>query len=241
MAVWAMIAGIVALVLAIIPGASFIAGLPAVVAIVLGAIALVKKKPGRGKATTGLILGVLAVIVSFFVSVVFIGTLAAENSANTAPAIEPADEDPDAEPSGPGVSEEPASETPALINPTEFKEVDERTLALIVKDPDAHVGEQLVVYGSITQFDAATGQCSFLADTSHAQQVSSFDYSNNTLFTARDGTSDCPVADPLVAGDHIKAWVTVLGSFSYETQIGGSTTVPFFELAEVEILPPTEY
>lgn len=219
---WAMIAGIVAIGLAIIPGASFVAGLPAIAAVVLAAMGLRQKRPGRGKAITGLILGVLAMIISFFVSVVFIGSIAMNDSPRAA------------------VSSDAATDEPA-IDPASFKEVDERTYALLVKDPDASIGQQLIVYGNVFQFDAATGKCSFLANTSHAMQANSFDYEHNALATGGDGEDDCPILDPVVEGDNVKLWVTVLGSLSYETQIGGNTTVPHFAVEQVEILPATEF
>ncbi|PPG28087.1 PASTA domain-containing protein [Pseudoclavibacter sp. RFBB5] len=122
-----------------------------------------------------------------------------------------------------------------------FTETDERTFGLVQKSPDAYVGTNMIVYGSVTQFDAATGACVFRANTSHAVQEMSFDYSSNTLMTAGDGESDCPGVAQVLADDHIKAWVTVAGSFTYDTQIGGSTTVPLFTVHQVEILPATEY
>lgn len=75
LALWAMIAGIVALVGATIPGLSFVAWMPALAAIVLGIIALVKKTPRRGQALTGVILGPIAWIVAIVVSVGFIAGL----------------------------------------------------------------------------------------------------------------------------------------------------------------------
>lgn len=68
-ALWAMIAGIVAIVSAIIPGLSFVAWIPAVAAIALGVIALIKKTPRRGQALTGVVLGPIAWLVAIIVSV----------------------------------------------------------------------------------------------------------------------------------------------------------------------------
>ena len=235
----AMIAAILAIVLAFIPAASFVGVVLAVAAIVLGAVALTKNKPGRGKAATGLVVGVLAAFISFFNSVSFIGSLAAENEPTSLETTDSTAAPTPDETVEPEQAEEPTEAAP--VDLANFTEVDERTFALLVKDPDAHVGEELIVYGSIRQFDAATGPCTFLANTSYAQMESSFDYSNNTFFKAGDANDDCPIAAPIVEDDHIKAWVTVEGSFSYDTQIGGNTTVPLFNLENVEILPPTEF
>ena len=41
--------------------------------------------------------------------------------------------------------------------------------------------------------------------------------------------------DRFVADDGVKLWVTIGGSLSYDTQIGGSTTVPAYLIHEKEI------
>ncbi len=70
----ALLVGIVALVLAFLPFASFIAWLPALIAVGLGITGLVLKNRKRGTALTGLILGGLALIVAIVVSVIAIVT-----------------------------------------------------------------------------------------------------------------------------------------------------------------------
>lgn len=68
----AMVIGIVAIVCAVIPGLSLVAFLPAIAATVLGIIALATKKPRRGRALTGVILGPIALVVAIIVSIVVI-------------------------------------------------------------------------------------------------------------------------------------------------------------------------
>lgn len=116
-----------------------------------------------------------------------------------------------------------------------YEELDERALAQIVKAPDDHIGRQVIVYGTITQLDAATGQCFVRVSIAHAPQDQWYDYEHNTVGLAGDGESDCPVLDPFVADDEVKLWVTVGGSISYETQIGGSTTVPAYVIDAAEL------
>ncbi|MEX1077679.1 MAG: DUF4190 domain-containing protein [Homoserinimonas sp.] len=65
----ATVVGIVAIVCAVIPGLSFVAFLPAIAATVLGIIALAARKPRRGRALTGVILGPIALLVAIIVSV----------------------------------------------------------------------------------------------------------------------------------------------------------------------------
>jgi hypothetical protein len=66
----ALIVGIVALVLAAIPFASFVAFLPALAAIALGIVGLVLAGRRRGTAIAGLILGGVALLVAIVISVI---------------------------------------------------------------------------------------------------------------------------------------------------------------------------
>lgn len=68
LAVAALVTGIAAFVMALIPYASFVAFIPAFVAIGLGVTALIKKA-AKGKPITGLVLGALAFFVAIGVSV----------------------------------------------------------------------------------------------------------------------------------------------------------------------------
>ena len=92
LALWAMIAGIVAIVSAVIPGLSFVAWIPAIAAIVLGVIALVKKTPRRGQALTGVILGPIAWLVAIIVSVGAIAGLSGRVVDEVAPNPEVSEE-----------------------------------------------------------------------------------------------------------------------------------------------------
>ena len=71
-AVAALVLGIVAAVFAIIPGPSFGAFVPAIVATVLGIVGLIRKTPRRGFALAGIILGAIALVVAIIVSIVAI-------------------------------------------------------------------------------------------------------------------------------------------------------------------------
>ena len=117
-----------------------------------------------------------------------------------------------------------------------YEELDERTLAQIVKAPDDHIGRQVIVYGAITQLDAATGKCFVRISIAEAPQDAWYDYEHNSVGFTGDGESDCPVLDPFVADDEVKLWITIGGSFSYDTQIGGNTTVPAYLIDDAELL-----
>lgn len=134
---------------------------------------------------------------------------------------------------------EPAQEPDATVTAgdlSEYEEIDERTLDQIVKAPDDHIAHQVVLHGRITQLDAATGKCFVRISVSHAAQDDWYAYEHNSVGFAGDGESDCPVLDPFVADDEVKLWVTIGGSLSYDTQIGGSTTVPTYFIHEMEQL-----
>lgn len=78
-ALLALIIGAVALVMAFIPGLSFIAFLPGIAAVVLGILALGLKKPGKTKSILGLSFGAASVLAGLLVSVVFIGSTLGDN------------------------------------------------------------------------------------------------------------------------------------------------------------------
>jgi hypothetical protein len=110
--------------------------------------------------------------------------------------------------------------------------VSSRTLAKIVKNPDNYKGKVLVVYGQVTQFDSATGTDTFLADVANRNTMSYgyFD-GENAMFTGKESK-----LDDLVEDDVFRATVTVTGSFSYDTQIGGNTTVPLFLVNKITVI-----
>jgi hypothetical protein len=71
----ALIVGILALVLAVLPYASFAAGLPALVAIVFGIVGMVVRGRPRGTAIAGLIIGIVALITAIVVSAILLTNL----------------------------------------------------------------------------------------------------------------------------------------------------------------------
>ncbi|MCM0673885.1 hypothetical protein NCC78_04075 [Micromonospora phytophila] len=115
--------------------------------------------------------------------------------------------------------------------PPSYKTLSERQWKLIAKNPDAHIGKTYVVYGRVTQFDAATGVDNFRADVAHRRMADEYDYETNTLLTGL--SSDL---ENLVQDDIFRANVTVLSSFSYDTQIGGETTVPLLQVDSIKVL-----
>ncbi|MEV6417219.1 hypothetical protein [Kribbella sp. NPDC051718] len=121
---------------------------------------------------------------------------------------------------------------PPKPEPVVYRKLTSRQWAKLVKSPDDHVGETILVYGVVTQFDAATGEDGFRADADSRRHSESYEYPENTVFQQETGSTKL---DDVVEGDFFTAKVLVLGSYSYDTQIGGNTTVPSFEVVSVSV------
>lgn len=112
-----------------------------------------------------------------------------------------------------------------------------REFAKLMKDPDSYIGRNFIVYGEVTQFDSATGEESFLANSGAVKDRISYgftNYSENTLYQGAAG-----LLKDVVEGDVFRATIAVLGSKSYDTQIGGNTTVPLFQLRTIAVYGST--
>jgi len=130
------------------------------------------------------------------------------------------------EPAAP-VAVEPAPLAPATT-------ITERQWALIAKSPAAHVGDRVIVFGKVTQFDAATGTAGFRANVGGKKLPVAYgfvNYPTNTMLTGDENG-----LATLVEGDIFRAEVTVIGPYSYDTQIGGSTTVPALTVTAYKVI-----
>jgi hypothetical protein len=116
--------------------------------------------------------------------------------------------------------------------PVQAVHVSKRRWAKIVKKPESYKGDRYIIYGQVTQFDSATGDDNFLADTAHRNIMSYgfFDGDNALL------TGSAEQLDDLVEDDVFRASVTVLGKIDYDTQIGGNTTVPLLEVNSLKVI-----
>jgi hypothetical protein len=113
------------------------------------------------------------------------------------------------------------AEEKAKRDPKTYNAISHRKWAQVAKDPDSYVGKKYVLYGWVTQFDSATGNDSFLVSTDAVQRAS-YEYDINTIAT----TDEPERFRKVVEDDLVKMYVEVGGSISYDTQIGGNTTVP---------------
>lgn len=141
----------------------------------------------------------------------------------------------------PGATAEPTEEATTDAPAPEkksYKSLSTRQFKRLAKDPDSYIGKTYIVYGEVTQFDSATGTDTFRADTGGKKLRISYGYVNydqNSILTG-----DEKKLKKLVEGDCFSAKVTVLGSYSYDTQAGGNTTVPMFEVDGFSIYGSTD-
>lgn len=114
---------------------------------------------------------------------------------------------------------------------TSHHAVSSRQWLEIVKDPGAAKGQCVTVYGEVSQFDSVTGDSVFRGQAGGVKAATSLgfaSYPTNALF---DG--DAKALGVLVQDDLFTAQVTVAGSQSYDTTLGGKTTVPVFRVDSV--------
>ena len=123
------------------------------------------------------------------------------------------------------------AEEAAKKDPATYEQLTDRDFALIAKNPGAAIGRKVVVYGRVTQFDAATGTTQFLARTAPSVPDSVYDYDQNTMVIG----DTAALIQNVVEDDLVTMHAEVLGSFSYDTQAGGNTTVPKLQVNIIEV------
>ena len=114
--------------------------------------------------------------------------------------------------------------------PVVYTELSPRDWQLLVKAPDDYTGNGYLLWGCITQFDAATGESSFRAQGAAMNTEYWFSDGANTMFNG-----DAEALAQFVADDVISMKVISEGSYSYDTQAGGNTTVPMFRVTEITL------
>jgi hypothetical protein len=95
------------------------------------------------------------------------------------------------------------------------------------RDPERHKGACGVLYIVVTQADANTGPCTFMASWSMAPDAESTDVA---LFAGEP----CDIASAVKEGESYKIEVVVAGEVTYDTVLGGRNTVPKFTVTKVE-------
>ena len=210
-----------------------------------------QKKGGRGKWIAG---GAVVVLV-----LAAIGAIAS-SSAPTAVSATPSPKATNAAVAGAslavasptdGTTEEPtASDDRTAVEPTEgitpeptppptaqptpkptpiaYKKLTARSWKLLVKAPDKFEGKAYQLWACIWQFDAATGEESFLGNASYKKLTYwNLDGESSSFSGDADRLSN------FVEGDVVVMNVISTGSYSYDTQAGGNTTVPSFDVKKI--------
>ncbi|WP_308262749.1 hypothetical protein [Rhodococcus erythropolis] len=115
-----------------------------------------------------------------------------------------------------------------ILDRTTYQEISSRDLEVILKDIRASSGQRIVLYGSISQFDSATGPGRFLASVG----TSSLGVGN---FESAHMVGDPATLKPFVKGDDVKMYVVVDGEFSYTSAADIKFTVPQFQVGIIEL------
>lgn len=110
-----------------------------------------------------------------------------------------------------------------------FATLSDRGWKRLVKNPEATKGRGYVLYACVWQFDGATGPTQFLASASYRKETYWYSDGENVSVSGEVGR-----LDDVVEGDIVWMRVISLGSYSYDTQAGGNTTVPAFEVVQIK-------
>jgi hypothetical protein len=124
-----------------------------------------------------------------------------------------------------------AVEPPATpeVDLASFAAVDAARWDEIARDPDAAIGEQVVVFAEVTQLDTATGTEVFRANVGAMQPAAEFELAVNTVVRG-----DQHLIAAVAQGDVLKVYAVIAGSVEYDTMIGGATVAPLLEAIAVE-------
>ncbi len=165
-------------------------------------------------------------LLGLLVALVVVSACGGAATTTQQPAINqaPATADPG---SGGGTTEEVTTPEPEISLPKSHAKVTERNWKKIVKAPDDYTGKGYQLWACITQFDAATGDDSFLGNASF-KKLKYWYQGENAYFTGEPRALIDVVEDDVVVMN-----VVGLGSYSYDTQIGGNTTVPAFLVTKI--------
>jgi hypothetical protein len=170
-------------------------------------------------------------IVGLFVLLVVVGALAGDPKKEGPAPVATATRTPAGTPYSPPAETTPVPSPSAITvpKPKPFKAVTAREWKLIAKNSDDYVGDRIIVHGQVTQFDSATGPDTFLADADGPRR-DAFEYSQQTMFIGDESDLTKVVEDDLFT-----AKVVVLGPTSFDTQIGGNTTVPTLQVMSIKV------
>lgn len=119
----------------------------------------------------------------------------------------------------------------ARLDPNTYEVINPRDFALIAKAPEQHLNRKIVLYGHVSQFDSVTGASKFRADVDSTPHDYSFEYDTNSIIIA----PSAGLIANVVEDDFVTMYVTVGKPTSYSTTLGGSTTVPTFNVNIINV------
>jgi hypothetical protein len=123
-----------------------------------------------------------------------------------------------------------AEPTPAPTpKPMTYASLSNRAWAKLVKAPDRYTGKGYELWACISQFDAATGDDMFRGQALNRRTSWWWSDGDNAMFEG-----DAARLEDFVAEDIVVMKVVSEGSYSYDTQAGGNTTVPLFEVRSIK-------
>ncbi|WP_261773642.1 hypothetical protein [Rhodococcoides corynebacterioides] len=118
------------------------------------------------------------------------------------------------------------------LDRSSYANLDDRSLSMVLRDPEAEKGRRVVLYGEVTQFDTITGPELFMAQVAGAP--SDAGYTNSILVRLRDAA----VARDVVEDDLVTLYVELDGVQSYENRLGQETQAAVVWANIVEVTSP---
>lgn len=110
----------------------------------------------------------------------------------------------------------PSGDTAPVVAPQPARTVTTTEWNTIVRDPDSHAGERVVLWGTVTQADANTGPDMVLVSAGPAP-AERWDYSTTVVLRGDDVAA-------LSEGDPVHAEIEINGRIDYDTVIGGANS-----------------
>lgn len=129
------------------------------------------------------------------------------------------------------------SAEPTAPAKVKYKAVTSQEWRKIAKNPDAHIGEAIVLYGYVTKADGATGENAVYVNADsvrHRGDYGYLEYEINAVLSA--GEADF---SDFVEDDIFKIKGVIAGGFDYETTLGDELTAPLVTVNSLDILGST--
>jgi len=114
------------------------------------------------------------------------------------------------------------------LDPSTYERISPRDFALVVRDPEAHVGRKIIIDGRVAQFDSITGSSEFLAETSP----------DHLAEGANIRAPDQAILVDVVEEDSVTMHVEVAGAHKYTTTNEKINIVPEFYVYIIDVTSP---